>query len=153
MIELVFVIVVLGILASVAIPRLVATRDDAILVKGKSQISAIRSGIAMQRARALLEGRNTGIYNGNFTLRRLDALTTGFGSTGSRLFIFRDGNESNVLEFPIFSKNSSTGGWMKTGLNAYTFEIKEGVTVRFDYNNTSGIFACGQSSDCRSLTN
>lgn len=37
MIELVFVIVVLGILA-VAIPKLTVTRDDAMIVKGKSHL-------------------------------------------------------------------------------------------------------------------
>ncbi len=153
MLELVFVIVILGILASVAIPRLVATRDDAIIVKGKSQISAIRSGIAMQKAKALLEGRNRGIYNANFRLIRLDKIISGFESTKSRLFNFEDGNESNILEFPIFSKNDSTGGWMKTKLNTYTFEIKQDVTVEFDYNITTGIFGCTQSPNCRLLTN
>ncbi|NLN00193.1 MAG: prepilin-type N-terminal cleavage/methylation domain-containing protein, partial [Campylobacteraceae bacterium] len=42
MVELVFVIVILGILAAVAIPRLAASRDDASLVKAKSDLSAIR---------------------------------------------------------------------------------------------------------------
>lgn len=55
MIEMVFVIVILGILAA-AIPRLAANRDDAVLVKGKSQVSAIRSGIALQKSRRMLEG-------------------------------------------------------------------------------------------------
>ena len=38
MIELIFVIVILGILAAVAIPRLAATRDDAEVVKAVSNI-------------------------------------------------------------------------------------------------------------------
>jgi len=39
MIELIFVIVILGILAAVAIPRLAATRDDAKISKGASEVS------------------------------------------------------------------------------------------------------------------
>ena len=39
MIELVFVIVILGILASVAIPKLAATRDDANIVKATAELS------------------------------------------------------------------------------------------------------------------
>lgn len=39
MIELIFVIVILGILAAVAIPRLAATRDDAQISKALSEIS------------------------------------------------------------------------------------------------------------------
>ena len=38
MIELIFVIVILGILAAVAIPRLAATRDDAEIVKVATNI-------------------------------------------------------------------------------------------------------------------
>ena len=39
MIELIFVIVILGILASVAIPRLAATREDAEISTGYSKYS------------------------------------------------------------------------------------------------------------------
>ncbi len=43
MIELVFVIVILGILASVAIPKLAATRDDANIAKASTEISSMIS--------------------------------------------------------------------------------------------------------------
>lgn len=39
MIELIFVIVILGILAAVAIPRLAATRDDAKISKGSADVA------------------------------------------------------------------------------------------------------------------
>ncbi len=39
MIELIFVIVILGILAAVAIPKLAATRDDAKLVQEKANVA------------------------------------------------------------------------------------------------------------------
>ena len=45
MIELIFVIVILGILAAVAIPRLAATRDDAEVAKAATNISTIISDI------------------------------------------------------------------------------------------------------------
>ena len=38
MIELIFVIVVIGVLAAIAIPRVSATRDDAVLVKTMAEI-------------------------------------------------------------------------------------------------------------------
>ena len=41
MIELIFVIVILGILASVAIPKLAATRDDAKVAKAASEVSTL----------------------------------------------------------------------------------------------------------------
>ena len=39
MIELIFVIVILGILAAVAIPKLAATRDDAKIAKGSNELA------------------------------------------------------------------------------------------------------------------
>jgi len=45
MIELVFVIVILGILASVAIPKLAATRDDANIAKASTELSSLVSDI------------------------------------------------------------------------------------------------------------
>jgi len=41
MIELIFVIVIIGILAAVAIPRLAATRDDAKVATGLSEVSMV----------------------------------------------------------------------------------------------------------------
>ncbi|BDY12671.1 type II secretion system protein [Hydrogenimonas cancrithermarum] len=46
MIELIFVIVILGILAAVAIPKLAATRDDAKISKIASNIQAAKNEIA-----------------------------------------------------------------------------------------------------------
>lgn len=45
MIELIFVIVILGILAAVAIPRLAATRDDAEVSKAATNISTLISDL------------------------------------------------------------------------------------------------------------
>ena len=45
MIELIFVIVILGILAAVAIPRLAATRDDAEIAKTASNIQTLISDL------------------------------------------------------------------------------------------------------------
>ena len=45
MIELIFVIVILGILAAVAIPKLAATRDDAKIAKGATELATTVSDI------------------------------------------------------------------------------------------------------------
>ncbi|MEZ7933980.1 MAG: prepilin-type N-terminal cleavage/methylation domain-containing protein [Sulfurospirillum sp.] len=145
MLELVFVIVVLGILAAVAIPRLAATRGDAYITKGRSDVSAIRSGIALQRSRMMLEGNNSFPAN-------LDAITANYGNSDQRLFNFSDGNVSNILEYPIFSQANRDGGWVKTGANAYAFRV-DGVATAFTYTNTNGIFTCdANTANCNDLT-
>jgi len=53
MIELIFVIVILGILAAVAIPKLAGVQDDALVSSEKTGIASARSGTAAIRGRAL----------------------------------------------------------------------------------------------------
>ena len=57
MIELVFVIVILGILAGVAVPKLSVTRDDATMAKMRADLASIRNGIALDKSKAMMEGR------------------------------------------------------------------------------------------------
>ena len=46
MVELIFVIVIIGILAAVAVPRLAATRDDALIAKNSQYIMGIMTEIS-----------------------------------------------------------------------------------------------------------
>lgn len=153
MVELIFVIVVIGILSAVAIPKLAASRDDAVLVKGKSQVSAIRSGIAMQKSKRLLEGHTP------FPPPVLDGNTTSTAAQVSTLFVNAtddDNNKYNILEYGL-QPNSKDGFWMKAGPNTdplkhYDFYL-EGTTVRFDYNSTAGTFDCDHTDqNCKDLT-
>lgn len=58
MIEMIFVIVILGILAAVAIPKFSATRTDAQISSARATISAVRSGIETERQTRLLRGES-----------------------------------------------------------------------------------------------
>lgn len=149
MIELVFVIVVLGILAAVAIPRLAATRGDAQITKGRSDVAAIRSGISLQRSKNMLESNPQAV---GFFPDNLDNIgVAGYGQDNQRLFNFADGNTSNILEYPIFSANRD-GGWLKTGDNVYSFTVG-GVATSFTYTNANGLFNCAaNAANCNALT-
>lgn len=61
MIELVFVVVIVGILASIAIPRFALTRNDAQIVSGVSTVAAIKSALANERQLRTLKGDFTPI--------------------------------------------------------------------------------------------
>ncbi|WP_457599406.1 type II secretion system protein [Hydrogenimonas sp.] len=135
MIELVFVIVVIGILASVALPKLWVTRDDAIISKGRADIATIRSAISTVRQKNLLEGDPT--YPAT-----LDAAAA--NTENEELF-------TEILDYPVYSKDAD-GKWMKTGNNQYSYKVL-GNSVTFDYNSTSGKFDCDHTTeDCRTLT-
>ncbi len=145
MIELIFVIVVLGILAAVAIPKLVVTRDDAMIVKGKSQVSAIRSGIALQKSKNMLEGTTP------FIPAKLDSVTNYGEIDNQRLFNYSDGNSSNILEYPIMSQAGHDGSWVKIDANSYDYRVM-GEPHPFTYDANTGIFNCTAGTYCAELT-
>jgi prepilin-type N-terminal cleavage/methylation domain-containing protein len=113
LIELVIVIVILGILAAVAIPKYEDMREQARVATVKGQLGSIRSAIAIQYARNAL--------NGTAAFPTLDGT------------IFADGN---VPKEPMNNSNAvkttpginDAGGWqytvssglVKVNLNAYS---------------------------------
>jgi general secretion pathway protein G len=56
MIELVFVIVIIGILSGIAVPRLAASREDAFISKARVTVGSLRSAISMERQKRILRG-------------------------------------------------------------------------------------------------
>jgi prepilin-type N-terminal cleavage/methylation domain-containing protein len=113
LIELVIVIVILGILAAVAIPKYEDMREEARVAALKGQLGSIRSALAIQYARNALSGSA--------------AFPTLTGA------IFSDGN---VPKEPVNNSNAvkttpgvdNAGGWVytqatgivKANLNAYS---------------------------------
>ncbi len=113
LIELVIVIVILGILAAVAIPKYEDMREQARVATLKGQLGSIRSALAIQYGRSALSG------------------TPGFPTLDGT--IFADGN---VPKEPVLNSNAvkttpgidNAGGWqyaqstglVKANLNAYS---------------------------------
>lgn len=151
MIELIFVIVVLGILAAIAIPKFAATRDDAQLVRGRSDVAAIRAAIVSERQTRLLQG----------STRYINQLHSGVAGNKGTLFDNNGTVSSTLLQYGIATQNSSNGHWDDTVTNnnnrwQYTFHVMS-TDITFDYNSTSGRFTCDNvgntkaESLCRNL--
>ena len=144
LIELVFAIVIIAILASVAIPRLSASKDDAEITKARVTVASIRNALAMERQKRILRGNFTPI--------------TSVGSGANVFDKFSDdgnGNRADVLEYPMVSSTSS-GHWSidESGTPVtYTFNQNAMANVAFKVDG--GKFVCvDESSDgCKQLTN
>lgn len=147
MMELVFVIVVIGILAMIAIPKFSATRDDAIVTKAKTTVASIRSALSSEVQRRILKGDYTPISN-------LGGTT---GATNTPLFDFFDGdnNGNRVLEYPPKSCKSlsNKGCWMKTGAAEYTFYFPNSIGGSAVFEVKNNRFECKNptSKQCRLL--
>ena len=99
MIELIFVIVILGILAAVAIPRLAATRDDAqaskIAANAKTMVSEI-AAYATAQGSIPLDDANLSLASNTYN----ENITSGYMSLGGTA-----GTDANIS-----IKDKSTGG-------------------------------------------
>jgi len=151
MIELVFVIVVIGILATIAIPRLAATRDDAQIAKARSDIAAIRAAIVSERQSRLLQGNSSYI----------NQLHVGIAGNKTTLFDSNGSADVTLLQYGITTQNESDGHWDDTvaqvnGRWTYVFRLF-GTDINFVYNRTRGTFDCNrtvggnESKYCQSL--
>lgn len=115
MIELIFVIVVIGILSAIAVPKMAATRDDAQVTKGLATLASVRSAIATERQKQILRGEFTGITKLN-----------GGGGVFSR---FNDVNGSFVLEYDVESCTNKIGCWSTSDGVTYTFKAPSGDCI------------------------
>ncbi len=123
LIELVFVIVILGVLATVAIPKLIVTRDDAEIAKAKSQIAAVRSGIQLKRNEMILSGQQG--YPAS-----LEDGTCCFGGILSTRIEER--------------KDDNSYGW-KLENDTYSINTNK-EQVKFTYSASDGSFKCTERS-------
>ncbi len=137
MVELVFVIVILGILAAIAIPKFATTRVDAQIAKGRSDISSIRSAIVTERQSRIIKGDSSWI--------------SALSGASTNLF---DGNDTNhtLLMYGLTS-SSASGQWSGTDPN-YTFKVGSS-DCGFHYNSSNGKFDLNtsQASICDKLVN
>ena len=121
LIELVFVIVIIGILAGVAVPRLFVTRDDAIITRAKSDIASIRS--------AIINSYNTNMLSGRFAY-------PGRESTNNDVLF------EGVLQNGIVPSRQS--GWTSSAANVYVFTLRNRAAT-FTYTQNTGTFVCADN--------
>ena len=131
LIELVMVIVILGILAAVAMPKYVDMRDEALRASAKATINSVRSAIAIQYAKNAL--------NGNATFPTLAQLT----ATGSSS-IFVEGrmplsplDNSNAVADKSGQGNPLDCADVDSGGTGYMYDEQTGE-IRFNSNGDDG---------------
>lgn len=143
MIEMIFVIVVLGILAAIAVPKLAATRTDADITKGRADVAAVRSAIISERQARLIVGCPDYIPNGTGTY-------TCNGNTYNQMD--NGGLFGGVLMYPVANQNGVNGKWSaNAGSGTYQFRVM-GANNTFTYNPNDGTFKCTSGANCSQLT-
>lgn len=134
MIEMVFVIVVIGILSAIAVPKFAATRDDALVSKGISTLAAVRNSIATERQKRILRGDFTAITN----------LSNG-GGVFSNFSNDQAGNANPVLEYPPASCTTA-GCWSGSG-TSYVFHVPGGGSCTYTLGSNKLTGSCSVFGD------
>jgi len=135
LIELIFVIVVLGILAAIALPKFASTKEMADLAKGRTDIATIRAAISNERSEQVIKGTYT-------YMTKLSSGTGLFNGDGAR----------TLLKYPMKSGTAS-GEWSKVNDTTYKFWVGTTSTT-FMYNKDNGTFTCTANTEkCNALSN
>lgn len=130
LIELVFVIVVLGILAAVALPKFGSTREMADIAKGRGDVATIRTGIVNERQTRIIKGDSAWI-----TASNLD------GNVSGKLF-------GGILTYPMTS--SATASNWSGGNGTYIYRVGDSQNT-FAYTSADGKFLCTSGAECSKL--
>jgi prepilin-type N-terminal cleavage/methylation domain-containing protein len=125
MIELILVIVVLGILATTALPYFYDTSTQAAASAEAGVLGSVRSGIALYKSNALVSGISPTLP------ADVDAL--GAGTTCS---------SANPCFGTVLSDPITDGRWVKSAARVYTWAQQPGGAVvdTFTYDNVAGSF-------------
>jgi len=152
MIELVFVIVVIGILSAIAIPRFASTAKNAYYTKAKATLSAVRASLATERQRRILRGDTTNISD--------LSLSSGGAATNNAFDHFsadKDGVHKEVLRNPIAAcSGAQRGCWAHSG-TTYSFKFidaSEGTNGQADFVLSNNRLNCASNdaNDCKLIT-
>ena len=139
MIEMIFVIVVLGILASIAIPKFAATRTDAEITKGRADVAAIRSSIINERQTRLIKGDSSFVnilYNANGYFD-----SNGTASTDAKLLMYPIQPQDKDGHWHSATTTSSVAG---ASVSTYKYKILDEDTT-FTYTQSDGKFTCSRT--------
>jgi general secretion pathway protein G len=148
MLELTFVIVIIGILSAIAIPKFAANRDDATITKARTTVASVRNAVSTERQKRILRGSYVAV--GDL------AVTNG---TNQLIFDFyADGNGTvPVLEYPLRScvDANARGCWISTADTTYVYRMP--ITGDITFTLANGRFTCDPANGttgaaCKKLT-
>ena len=97
MIELIFVIVILGILASVAVPKLIGVKESADEGMIKSFVGTLNRTVGASKwSSSLMDGQNGSVKNGNYNITANDTEFPAAFSNGAKVIDLTQCGDANA---------------------------------------------------------
>jgi general secretion pathway protein G len=132
--ELIFVIVIIGILTAIAVPKFTGVAKSAYVSKGKNTLAIVRSAIATEKQKKILKGDYNDIVISN--------------DTGRVFTQFDDENGTKILDNDLPSC-SSLGCWYSSNAVDYTFHTDDDETCTYKLENNH--FVDKTNGGCKKL--
>ena len=141
-IELIFVIVIIGILSAIAVPRLSSTVTKAHNTKAATTLASVRSALSTERQKRILRGTFTPVSD--------------LGE-GVYAFSYFDGNTSasRVLQYPVknCASNTDKACWDRDSAvspKTFTYRFPETGDASFKLENNN-LLCNDTAADCAKL--
>ncbi len=155
MVELVFVIVVIGILSAIALPRFGDTADRAYITKAQSAIASARAALATERQRRILRGDTTDITD--ISLDSAGAATT---NAFDHFSADQDGVVSEALMYTVVACSGNqracwtTGAGVGTADKMYSYKFPDSADGQADFALENNRLDClaADTADCLIIT-
>lgn len=143
--ELVFVIVMIGVLSAIAVPKFKNTADVAYISKASSELASARSALATERQKRILRGDTAAI--------------TSLGNVFTNFSAAADLSTPEVLRFSPTpcSGVSAKGCWKMGGAGTvadpatYTYIFPDSGDAKFKLNAQSRLVCDNDGIDCKKL--
>ncbi|EOG1062572.1 type II secretion system protein [Campylobacter coli] len=141
LLELVFVILILGILASLSFSFVNQNKNDAKLLKLKIDYEMLNSALSLMRTQTELKQISS--FSPNLDEAKIN-------TQKEKLFYCQTSQNCtySLLHTPIYS---SFNAWMKTAPNRYRFFLNTKEWVDFFYNADFAILECLSEKYCKEL--
>jgi len=140
MIELIYVIVIIGVLSAIALPKFTETAVVANDARARSEITTVMSAVATERQRRILKG--------DFT-HPITSLGTG-GYAFSTFNADADSNTNDVVAFYIDNCGTGdTGCWSRSG-TSYIYTFVDSGSASFKLANNK-LVCDNDATDCNRL--
>lgn len=141
LLELVFVMIIIGILSTLVFPYVMQEKNEAKWVRLKMDYQMISSALALMRYEAELK------HLSHYSLNLDKAM---IHKENEKLFYYDFAKEEqySILKNPIIS---SYKGWMKIGENRYRFYLNSKKFIDFMYDFENGALECIVDERCKDL--
>jgi general secretion pathway protein G len=128
--ELIFIVVIMGILATVSIPKLLNTKDNASIIRVQNDLNVIQNGLKEYQTKHILQ-------NDDGVLDSLDK---------DDISLF-----SNILETP-FVASDDINCWTKISNIKYRYNLSSNQNIEFIYDKDDFSFSCDKTLDiCKEI--